>query len=81
MSKTTMTMTSMTLTGSRQFGNNNRNYMPPVRVHFPIWLQTCRSCISEIWELERFQTANVTFKVTQGHSIGAIIDRSYMFSY
>jgi len=44
-------------------------------VHFLIYL-------SEVWVLVRFQTANVTFKVIQGHSpVMVPYNRPHMISY
>ena len=44
--------------------NSHNPYSVPVQF---MCLQIINATFPEVWELERFQTAKVTFKVIQGH--------------
>jgi len=45
-------------------------------------LPLCHATNNEVWELNWFQTANVTFKVIRGHrQLMVLFDRPHMISY
>jgi len=52
-----------------------------VRFVIHILVNTCYNHEVGLWQLERFQTAKVTFKVTQGHWYIVPFDKPHKISY